>query len=65
VSELEAKEAYIVVLAIREGRRKAFRYQLEVPLAFARGHYQKLSDRALNDIIKDLRHEQCRREGAS
>lgn len=57
-------ESYIVSITRRKGVRKARRHVLNVPLAAAVGDYKALSDRALNDLIKDLWHEQRRRGGA-
>lgn len=50
-----------MVVGERKGKRVAQRYSLGVPFEAARGRYEKLSDRALNDLIKDLMHEQMRR----
>lgn len=56
-------EAYIVVIGTTDGRRDARRLPLNVPLAWATGNYERLSDRAINDMVKDLQHEQHRRAG--
>jgi hypothetical protein len=56
-------EAYIVVTGTQNGKRTARRYPLNVPLPWARGQYERLSDRAINDMVKDLQHEQHRRAG--
>ncbi len=55
-------ESCIVVVYEVNGVRRAKRHELAIPLEAARGHYDKLSDRALNDLIKDLTHEQMRRQ---
>lgn len=54
-------EAYIVTIGTTGGKRSAKRFPLHVPVEAARGRYQNLSDRALNDLITDLTHEQLRR----
>lgn len=56
-------ENYIVSICFEKGRRIARRHRLSVPLDAATGHYHRLADRTLNDLIKDLRHEQRRRAG--
>lgn len=56
-------ETFIVVLSSRGGKRVGKRHNLHVPLNLAIGEYGRLSNRALNDAIKDLRHEQMRRAG--
>lgn len=58
-----AVESYIVVIAERNGKKVGDRHKLNIPVAAARGHYEDLSDRALDDLVKDLWHEQRRREG--
>ena len=60
-----ATESFIVVVAERAGQRVGARHPLNIPVAAARGLYDELSDRSLNDLLKDLFHEQCRRNGAS
>lgn len=54
-------ESYLVTVGQRKGRRVAQRHPLQVPLEAARGRYDRLSDRALRDLINDLTHEQYRR----
>jgi hypothetical protein len=56
-------EAYITVLGTHNGKKTARRLPLNVPLAWAQGHYEKLSDRAIHDMVTDLQHEQSRRAG--
>lgn len=56
-------ESYVVQISVRHGERAAQRRKLHVPWHCAVGEYEELSDRALNDLIKDLWHEQRRREG--
>lgn len=56
-------EAYIVTLGDVKGRRVAKRHRMTVPLDAATGNFHRLADRTLNDLIKDLRHEQRRRAG--
>jgi hypothetical protein len=55
-------EAYIVVIRENGDKRTASRHPLHVPVDAARGCFHQLSDRALNDLIKDLTHEQMRRQ---
>lgn len=54
-------ETYIVVLSTRKGQRHAARHPLVIPVEAARGRYDRLSNRALNDLVTDLQHEQLRR----
>lgn len=54
-------ESYIVTITRRKGVRKVRRHGLNVPLDCATGNYKALSDRALNDLRKDLLHEYRRR----
>jgi hypothetical protein len=56
-------EAYIIVTGVRDGERTTERRPLNVPLAWAEGRYEDLSDRAIHDMVKDLQHEQHRRAG--
>lgn len=56
-------ETSILIVGEEAGKRVAQRHPLTVPVHFARSQWGKLSDRALNDLIKDLRHEQMAREG--
>ncbi len=56
------KEAHIVVISEDSGKRSVERHEVRIPIAVATGHYHRVSDRALNDIIKDLTHEQMRRQ---
>lgn len=58
-----AVEAFVVVVAERGGQRVGSRHPLQIPVAAARGRYEDLSDRALNDLLKDLWHEQRSRCG--
>jgi hypothetical protein len=57
-------ETYVVAIGTTKGRRYAKRFPLNIPLAAARGRYEDLSDRALNDLITDLNHERLRRFSA-
>lgn len=59
-------ETYVVVIGSAQGRRTVSRHPIphtQIALALARQHYEGLSDRAVNDVIKDLTHEQHRRAG--
>ncbi len=58
------EQPYIVVFGQDElGRRVARRLPLPSSVAHARHQYDELTDRALSDIAKDVRHEQHRRKG--
>lgn len=60
-------ESYVVSIGEDgKGRRTVERYpipHLQKALALSRELYEELSDRAINDVIKDLTHEQHRRKG--
>jgi hypothetical protein len=56
-------EAHVLIVDEIRGVRHATRHSLAVPVEAARGRFERLSDRALNDLIKDLAHEQMRRQG--
>jgi hypothetical protein len=56
-------EYFVVRVRTVLGKRSAVRRKLQIPWECAVGEYERLSDRALNDLIKDLWHEQRRREG--
>lgn len=54
-------EKWIVVVARRGARKVGQRHPLNVPLDAATGNFERLSDRALNDLITDLQNEKLRR----
>ena len=56
-------EAYVVRIDKVGGVRNAQRHSLQVPFDAAIGAYERLSERALTDLLKDLNHEQMRRQG--
>jgi hypothetical protein len=59
-------ESYVVVIGLAEGRKTAERHPIphtQLALALVRQQYERLSDRAINDVIKDLQHEKHRRAG--
>ena len=56
-------EAYITVIGTKDGKKVAKRSPLQVPLAWAEGRYEDLSDHAISDMVHDLTHEQHRRAG--
>ena len=57
-------EVWITTVFFRKGKRVARRHVLNVPLDAATGNFERLSDRALNDLITDLQHEKLRRFNA-
>lgn len=54
-------ETWITAVFYRKGKRVAKRHCLNVPLDAATGNFERLSDRALNDLLTDLQHEKLRR----
>ncbi|MGZ6854412.1 MAG: hypothetical protein ACXVGC_10185 [Mycobacteriaceae bacterium] len=54
-------ETWITSVFYRKGKRVAKRHVLNVPLDAATGNFDRLSDRALNDLITDLQTEKLRR----
>lgn len=59
-------ETYLVTVVETTKGRAVERHPIphkEKAVALARQHYEDLSDRALSDVLKDLKHEQHRRAG--
>lgn len=55
-------ETWITAIYEKDGERKAKRFPLNVPLDLATGQYERLSDLAIRESIKDLQAEQQRRK---
>lgn len=54
-------ETYVVRVGRRRGERYAERRALQIPWAAATGHYERLSELALRELLNDLTEERDRR----
>ena len=54
-------DAYVTVVRRKDGVASEVRRPLQVPVDLATGDYERLSNRALRDLINDLTSEQLRR----
>jgi hypothetical protein len=55
------REAYVVVLTRRNGKRHGERHELGVPIPVVRWQLERLSDLALREMANDITAEQARR----
>lgn len=53
----------MVVIRREAGKRRAARYPVTVPLNLVTGHMERMTDRDLSNLLKDVTHERMRREG--
>lgn len=56
-------DAYIVVRGVKDGVPYERTCPLHIPLVWATGELERVSDCALADMVTDITHEQHRRAG--